>query len=72
MCSVATQSQKSGEPLAKGVVCADCWPHVEKYRLRNGYATASIEAARDGKSYFVDEKELLNSDFDNMIWTTLM
>ena len=44
MCSIATQSQKSAEPLAKGVVCGDCWPHVEKYRLRNGYATASIDA----------------------------
>ena len=72
MCSVATQSQKSAEPLAKGIVCGDCWKHVEKYRLRNGYATASIEAERDGKSCIVDEKDLLSSDFNNMVWTTIM
>ena len=71
MCSVATQSQKSAEPLAKGIVCGDCWKHVEKYRLRNGYAIASIEAERDGKSCFVDQKDLLSSDFNNMVWTTI-
>ena len=72
MCSVATQSQKSAEPLAKGIVCGDCWKHVENYRLRNGYATASIEAERDGKNCIVDEKDLLSSDFNNMVWTTIM
>ena len=76
MCSIATQSQKSAEPLAKGVVCGDCWPHVEKYRLRGLtpielWFTATIEAERDGKSCIVDETELVNSDFNNMVWTTI-
>ena len=54
-------------PLVKGVACADCWPHVDRFRVRN--ATASIEAVRNGAKCLVDE--LIYSDFENMVWTTI-
>ena len=70
LCSIATHiPTKGAAPLTKGVVCLDCWPHVERFRLR--HAPASIEVVRGGTSYYVAEEKLSDSDFETMVWTTI-
>ena len=55
---------RSAVPLVKGVACADCWPHVDKFRVRNATPTASIEAVRNGEKCLVDELIDSESDFE--------
>ena len=70
LCSIMAQSlTKSAEPLTKGMVCDDCWPHVERFRLR--HASVSIEVIRDGMNYSVSEEGLRDSDFENFVWTEI-
>ena len=71
LCSIVTHSlAESAAPLTKGVVCGDCWPHVQRYRLRR--APAAIVVIREGTSYSVTEDELSDSDFENTVWTNIL
>ena len=70
LCSIVEHNlTKGAEPLTKGVVCGDCWPHVEKFHLR--HAPASIEVIRKGGKCSVTGEELCDSDFENMVWTKI-
>ena len=55
--------------MVKGVACADCWPHVDKFRVRNATPSIHIEAVRNGAKCYVNE--LIDSDFENMVWTAI-
>ena len=61
---------RSAAPLRKGVACADCWPHAERFRLR--HAPALIEVVREATRRSVTQRELKDSDFEKMVWTTIL
>ena len=69
LCNSTHGPMRSAGPLVKGLACADCWPHAEKFRLRR--APASIEVVREGTRCSVTEGEFRDSDFENMVWTTI-
>lgn len=71
LCSLATHSTESAAPLVKGIVCGDCLSHVEKFRLRHAIASIEVRVVRDEKSCLVRQGELIDTDFNNMVWTNI-
>ena len=69
LCNSMDGPMRSAVPLAKGVACADCWPHAERFRMR--HAPALIEVVRGEIRCSVTERELKDSDFKTMVWTTI-
>jgi len=69
LCNCTQGPLRSAVPLVKGVACADCWPHVDKFRVRNATPSIHIEAVRNGAKCYVNE--LIDSDFENMVWTAI-
>jgi hypothetical protein len=71
LCNIMGDSlTKSAEPLTKGMVCDDCWPHVQRYGLR--HAPVSIEVIRDKRNHYVSGEGLRDSDFENFVWTEIL
>ena len=68
-CNSTHGPMQSAAPLIQGVACTDCWPHAERFRLR--HAPALIEVVRAATRCSVTERELKDSDFERMVWTTI-
>ena len=60
---------RSAVPLVEGVACADCWPHVYTFRVRNTTPSIRIEAIRNDAKCLVNE--LVESDFESIVWTVI-